>query len=292
MRMNEFTQELVNMLRAEAPTFDIKTEMINKENIGALHGIVFQRKNSKFGAVLYAEDFYDRFKGGECIADIAEGMIDTVLDSEPSGNFPPDLDFDKMQGNITFKLIEAERNTALQEKHPLIHFGCGLCALPYIKLGDDGNGGYYTAKVTYDLVENWGISLDDLKDIVVRNAPQMDAPKFVGMVGALYGDGNNLLDEDSLNGVDGMYVLTNDSGIMGASCFFYPGVKDKIYKLVGGYYVLPSSIHEVLIVPDSAGIKADELKVMVKSANQTVVEGKDILSDNVYHYNGKELEVA
>jgi len=47
-------------------------------------------------------------------------------------------------------------------------------------------------------------------------------------------------------------------------------------------------VHEVILVPDAAGIDAKELCEMVKQANRTVVEEKDILSDNVYHYSRDE----
>jgi hypothetical protein len=86
-----------------------------------------------------------------------------------------------------------------------------------------------------------------------------------------------------------MYVLTNTSGSLGAAALFYPDVKDKAAELIGSdYYILPSSTHEVILVPDSAGINPKELCEMVKQANRTVVDEKDILSDNVYHYSRDE----
>ena len=86
-----------------------------------------------------------------------------------------------------------------------------------------------------------------------------------------------------------MYVLTNTSGSLGAAALFYPDVKEKAAELLGSdYYILPSSVHEVILVPDSAGINAKELCDMVKQANRTVVEEQDILSDNVYHYSKDE----
>ena len=86
-----------------------------------------------------------------------------------------------------------------------------------------------------------------------------------------------------------MYVLTNTTGSLGAAALFYPDVKEKAGELLGGdYYILPSSTHEVILVPDSADIDAKNLCDMVKQANRTVVEPNDILSDNVYHYSRDE----
>ena len=66
-------------------------------------------------------------------------------------------------------------------------------------------------------------------------------------------------------------------------------MKEKAAELLGSdYYILPSSTHEVILVPDTAGINAKELCDMVKQANRTVVEEKDILSDKDYHYSKDE----
>jgi hypothetical protein len=63
-------------------------------------------------------------------------------------------------------------------------------------------------------------------------------------------------------------------------------------KLGEGYYALPSSLHEFIIIPESAGIDAREMCEMVKTANKTVVEPKDVLSDNVLHFDkdAKQLD--
>jgi hypothetical protein len=99
----------------------------------------------------------------------------------------------------------------------------------------------------------------------------------------------NLLDRDepvAPEDIGSMYVLTNASGSLGAAALFYPDVKEKTGEILGSdYYILPSSIHEVILVPDAAGIDKKELCDMVKQANRTVVEPQDILSDNVYHYS-------
>jgi hypothetical protein len=90
-----------------------------------------------------------------------------------------------------------------------------------------------------------------------------------------------------------MYVLTTESGTLGASALYYPDVKEKAAEVIGcSYYVLPSSTHEVILVPDAAGIDEKELCSMVKQANRTVVEPKDVLSDNVYHFDKDTRELS
>jgi hypothetical protein len=90
-----------------------------------------------------------------------------------------------------------------------------------------------------------------------------------------------------------MYVLTNEAGTLGAAALYYPDVKEKAAELMGsGYYVLPSSIHEVILVPDTIDHDVRDLCDMVKQANRSFVEPKDVLSDNVYHYDKDSRDLS
>lgn len=64
---------------------------------------------------------------------------------------------------------------------------------------------------------------------------------------------------------------------------------EKIAASLGGnYFVLPSSIHEVLVLPDYGNLNYMELEQMVKEINKTTVDRKDQLSNDVYYYDSKE----
>ena len=81
--------------------------------------------------------------------------------------------------------------------------------------------------------------------------------------------------------------------MLGASVLFYPGVQEKIAEAMGeGYTVLPSSVHEVLIVPDSLSPGQMELAEMVRSVNKNVLDPKEVLSDNIYHYDRERKELS
>ena len=66
----------------------------------------------------------------------------------------------------------------------------------------------------------------------------------------------------------------------------YPGMMEMIADAAGGsYYVLPSSVDELIIVPDEGNLSLRRLKTTVRSINRSIVEEKDFLSDNVYYYD-------
>ena len=60
----------------------------------------------------------------------------------------------------------------------------------------------------------------------------------------------------------------------------------------GNFYVIPSSVHECLLVPENSRVSPEELCDMVSEVNRTVVSEDEVLSDSVYHCDAKTLELT
>jgi len=81
-----------------------------------------------------------------------------------------------------------------------------------------------------------------------------------------------------------MCVLSNTQEYYGASCILYPGVLEKIRnELKQDFYIIPSSVNEVIIVP-SSHTDSMHLRDMLEDVNRTIVPPDEILSDNIYRY--------
>ena len=66
---------------------------------------------------------------------------------------------------------------------------------------------------------------------------------------------------------------------------FYEGELERTYKCIGPFSIIPSSVHEVLLVPDTLKIPSEELKGMLIDVNETIVADKDILGDHIYRFD-------
>ena len=87
---------------------------------------------------------------------------------------------------------------------------------------------------------------------------------------------------------DEPYVITNSNGINGASVILYTDILKEIGGFLGeDYYLLPSSIHEMLAIPVSAPMDEKEMHEMVEEVNRSCVVSEEILSDSVYRYDCK-----
>lgn len=95
----------------------------------------------------------------------------------------------------------------------------------------------------------------------------------------------------------GLYVLSTGIRVNGAALILLPDILEKIGEKAGmDYYLIPSSIHELLIARDDGLVSAKMLKEIVYEGNRTdaVIKQEDVLSDNIYFYSRakKSLKIA
>ena len=270
-------EELMEMIPEELREgLEIQDTMVLKSNDQKHHGLTFKREESDAAPTIYLDDAYARFTNGEELhtltAELKDAYLQTLSMPEPQ---KIDFDYDKIKDKLTVRLLEIKRNRDFLASTPYMTVGHGLAMVCDIKM-KDGDEGAWRATVTQSMLEGQNYDKRELFIAAMDNAQLIDPPILVDMGQALFThEGENLLQRNEPlppEDVSNMYVLSNGEG----------------------YCVLPSSQHEVLIIPDSAGIDRGELAEMVKQANQSVVEPKDVLTDTVFHYDRdeKKFELA
>lgn len=140
--------------------------------------------------------------------------------------------------------------------------------------------------------DTWKVQAETLWEDAVKNVKNLLPAEFVTMNHALksllgdveYEEGDLLLEKKK--DYDQMYVLSNKFRNYGAACIAYPNVLEMIGQILKkDYYILPSSVHEVIIVPYSEIYVCSKLDEMVREINSTQVEEEDVLSNHVYLYD-------
>ena len=155
-------------------------------------------------------------------------------------------------------------------------------------------------------MDGYGITLDELHNKAIQNMEILQPHCFKGMnevMAEIFAESiaweNQISMEEAKEMAlqmmfdipDTLYVLTNETKVNGANAILNDDIRQAIAKQVGDFYVLPSSIHECLIVPKSNGMKRDDLEQMVQEVNQTQVAPEERLSDHVYEYDAKTHEL-
>ena len=141
------------------------------------------------------------------------------------------------------------------------------------------------------IAEKWGVSADWLFETARRNMLLYE-PAEIWPMGRMLADLRGIPDENTMPEFP-LYVLTNKSRMFGAACMMYPDVfKNATLEIKGDFYVLPSSIHEVLLLPSDNVFDAEGLGRLVREINENQVEPYEVLSNNVYYYDSEKEELG
>ena len=188
-------------------------------------------------------------------------------------------------------MIHSEKNRALLKEIP--HREILDLSIVFYLIVDMEERSTATILIRNEHLKVWGMDEEQLLSFAYENVQRLIPPQLFLMreiVEETLELGRrkpiNLFEyPENLKG-EFMYVLTNSHRNLGAAAILYPGVQKKIAEILnGGYYVIPSSVHEMIIVPMTESITRKELDQMVKEVNENVVDPEEILSDHVYIYD-------
>lgn len=281
-------KERVTFILGETRTIQIHTALKNngKERIGLS---IFD-KQVNISPTIYLEEYYQQFQNGSTIDWIAENICELYKEVkfEHMWDVNAIQDFSRAQSKLGYKLICADKNELLLNTLP--HMTYLDFAIVFYILFEADSSGTATIPVTNELLKLWNTNVGELYKIAHSNMPAMLPADFKPMrvvICELLGKPYSNTSEDNP-----MYVLTNSLRSFGACCILYDRVLPDIGRQLGeNYYILPSSIHEVIIVPESKSPNWDDLNDMIVEINETQVAYEEILSDHAYYYNREKNQL-
>lgn len=311
MNFDEFKQAIVDNIKDYLPAkfeeSDVEVRQVLKNNDTVLDGLTIQDPDTNVAPTIYLNQFFEEYQNGrdlnDIIGDIADVYIANTVDKQMDVSIV--TDFEKAKGNILPRLVNAEENQELLAQRP--HMIMDDLAVTYhLEMGKSDNGNMSVA-ITNTILDMYGISQEELHDLAVANLEEKVPATFQGMsevvkemmLPQIMSD-LDLSKEAALDyieqmipdGNEQMYVLSNDSRLNGAATVLNEKAMEDIAEKVGGdFFILPSSIHELLVVPKQDGMDYSSLEAMVQEVNATQVAPEEKLSDHVYEYDAKEKEL-
>lgn len=274
-----------------------ETEVV-KANDCRLYGVSVRFEDMMAGANVYMDDLFEEYQKG---ADFDEQIEEFVRRCEYALDVPPpllaqseDMEFEEVKSRLTLKLLDVRNNLSYMNGKPYIDVGNGLALIAVINC-ERSITSEWAISVTNDLLDIMDVDKETLLTEAMKNTQELEPAELVSLTEFFMrtvqmGErSTNLLEEempDEIRESNGAYCLSNRSKCQGAAALFYPGVMDRISEVISsGYYVIPSSIHELIIVPDNSRVKAEDLACLLDEGNRSVVEREDILSYNIFHYD-------
>lgn len=193
--------------------------------------------------------------------------------------------YEELKERLIVQVVNTEKNREMLEEVP--HREVADLSLVYGLEFDEFTGdGEFTATcaLTNDMLKGFGVSAEQLHEDAMENAKK----KFPATVQGLAAKITEMLGEEMPEGQkEAAYVATCRRGYKGAACVFYPGFMEVITEQLGDVFIIPSSIHEMLLLPKAFGMPAEEVAEMHRSVNLRKVDEDEFLSDNIYQYDTK-----
>jgi len=276
--------------------YKVSINHVVKNNSVELDGICLHRAGDTLSPTVYLNHFYEEYLEGRPLHSILSEIAATLSSEVPELEVNTSLydNYDAIRHQIIFRLVNYERNEELLTSCPYLPF-CDL-AITFRWLVHSDSSGIASALITNKEMELWNITLEELYQTASINTRRL-FPATIQPIQQLLSeyldkdaDIQELLDQtpDELQ----LFILSNEPRINGSTSMIYDGIlADFAKKIKKDLYILPSSIHEVLLMPATKEIEEQALLNLVRDANRTVVGLPDILSDSIYRFDSKHNRI-
>ncbi len=297
MKLQEFAQEVqekVAFLMGEE--YQVSLNSVKKNNGVYFTGLMIKDYRFNLCPTIYLESFYESFKEGKSLEKICEKIKEIYYRDTLHDNldFSFYKDYEKVKSRICYKLISVDRNRELLKDIPhIVYMDMVICFYYSLENTRMGNGSVLVQNTHMDM---WKVNTEILFRAAQENTPRLFPASLCSMEGILQSliqdsgeDASEVLKE--INDYDHlpMQVLSNTGSGFGATCMIYPGLLQTIAeKQEKDFYILPSSIYEVILLTDDGKQSPLHLSEMVREINATQVQAPEVLSDSIYHFSRED----
>ncbi len=260
----------------------VKLQEVIKNNGVVLQGLIILNGRSNLSPTIYLNPFLEAYENDIPLSDIVAKILDIYRRDLPAANINMNFfrDFEKVKDRICYRIISRDRNRSLLERIPHIDF-LDLSICFFYSYEDDvlGSGSILIYNNHMDI---WRCNVEKLLACAKVNTPRIyprDVINMGKMLGDFWGSGEDNMELP-------MYIMSNEQRTFGAATILYPdALVDAGQRFHENFYILPSSVHEVILLPEHAAGPVDTMRKMVQEINFTQVEPEEVLSDNVYFYD-------
>lgn len=287
--VNKLEQDLKDAMADISPGATVDVRSVEKLQEGSYTGITISPAGGNVGMNLNANQLFDQMQDGQSYEGVLAVAVSTAergLHDMPTVDVSELMNYEAAKKYLCFDVVGSDRNADMLEKVP--HTDKENISMVYRLQLDSTENGAATVLITNAMMEQFGVTKEQLHADAMENAQEIRPADFRTMA-AVMAEMMGMPEEMMADMAPPMYVATNQDKVQGAAVMFYPDFMDQAAKELGGdIFILPSSVHEVLILPDDGNMNAQELKEMVTSINASEVSPEDRLTDSVYHYDAQE----
>lgn len=299
--LDEVSKQVKDYFPKEYQNAKVELNHIVKNNDQELDGLIIRREQDTVVPQIYLNGYFELYENGVSLSEILMGIYASYFQNAVRSfeNLPENVsDYEQIKDRIVLQLVNLDMNQALLEEVPGKEIpDTDLAAIFKIPLFTDARG-TATIRVTKEMMEQWGQDQETVYQDALANTERENPAQLTtlsAMMGELFGlpifQNEVKWEKPETCKMEPyeQYVLTNPDKMFGSATLLYPEVLQQLSdNMQSNLFILPSSIHELILMRDTGELNAVELQSMVMGVNQEAVPIEDRLSNEVYYYNGKE----
>lgn len=296
MDFEEFKSNLMDLITKEVEDrglegISMKFNSINSPD-GMTDRLMVSVGDSKMSMAFRLKEIFKDVNDGESLDHAVYKMVNTIeanieVIKTKEGDVKSFIsDYDQVKDHTFLRLIPGDSPVLGETPHRMIQ-DMALVVNVHLDNFSDENGRSCVV-ITKPLMEMYGVDEAQLFADAEKNSLENEPMVFTPLGDMI----KSLIESEELPSPDDVgivtYIATNKSGFHGASIAAYPDFAEKAAETIGGsFYMLPSSVHEFILIKDDGKPTAKDLNKMIRNVNETVLEPRDILSGQCYHYDAK-----
>ena len=300
MELLEFCDLLMDEIEAQKPEgMRVIRNTVTKNNGVSELGITLSKPGESVSPNIYIGPCFEAFLQGKPLGSIAADIISQSEEAGRQLHFDTEefVNWDRARQRIVFKLVNRQWNEKLLEEIPYQPY-MDLAMVFYYLLPPDGKqdtddraADNATILIHNSHLNMWQVKSEEVAAVAGQNTPRLLPAAIIGMGELLKKlmSGRQIPEELVEN--CGLYVMSNASRINGAATMAYPDAVRRFADSCGkNLYIIPSSVHEVILIPETG--REQGLNEMVAQVNETQLDPKEVLADHVYYYDRKESRIS
>jgi len=294
--IEQVKEQILSYLPKEYAGADITVQEVTKNNDQKMSALHIKRQEDRVVPNIYLDGFYQMYQDGWKMGKILSAVSQTYQESMAESVQWQGLhvgDYDSVKDSMYVTVLNRDNNR--EYLRDVVHKdipGTDITAVLRVMCGKDQEKGNASFMVKESMLEMWGVEGEDLYEQAVKNTERLLPPRILNLENILFLDEEESIKSKKLEPY-AQYVLTNDVKVHGATAMLYPGLLQEIGEATqSSFFILPSSIHETILIKDNGEMSAEELQRMVIEVNRTQVRPDEVLSDEVYSYDYREQKLT
>lgn len=291
MTFDEFKNNIIEHISAlVGDEINVYSDTVIKNNGTQLEGLVISNPKINIAPTIYLNQYYGRYLDGCTISDIVTDIYNTYVMHLPDKDF--DLDklenFNSCKDSIIMKLVNYQENLSFLANVPYDRYLDFAIIFQYVVEIERNHTG--TITINNSIFKDWNITLDELSRHARLNTPKLLPHTLDDILEYLpeYVSNEEYIQEGQFFK---MYVLTNKKKMYGATTLLYDGLLEQIANsLESNLLLIPSSIHEVILIPvsEDESIDIDYFNELIEEVNTCELSDEEVLSSHAYFFNRKQ----